>query len=154
MTEPKTTITLLPQGAFIIEQKDGQKLKGRFSMYALDRFCEEKKIDNYLVLLQHITMGMKLGDYADLLLIAFEDYFRKDPKQFGKDRTEIMDMLDEMGGIANKDIINLFRHAIGRVADLGPSADTADDEPVNKKKLNEDSTDMNFGKTVISQELM
>lgn len=113
-----TNLKLLPKGAFIITQ-DGQSTKGRFSMYALDRFCEEKKIPDYLTLLEKINIGMSLGDYADLIRIAFEDYFRDKPESSGWDKRKVMDMVDDVfDGVKDPGFKNLIEHAIGRVVDV------------------------------------
>lgn len=150
MTEQNPTYELLKNGQFIIVKSDGQRLKGRFSMYALDRFCEEKKVDNYFSLLQKITIGMKVGDYADLVLIALQDYYRNDPIQLQLNRNEVMDLFDDMGGIPA--MLPLFKHAIDRVSNVNDTEKSATETETDKKKLEEALTGMNSGKEVISPE--
>src|SRR6185369_13638943 len=102
MSETKEkNLELLPQGAFFVTRdNEGNKIKGRFSIYVLDRFCESRSINNYITLLERIIIGMSVGDYADLMLMAFEDYFRKNPTSLGMSRADVMDMIDErLGGI-------------------------------------------------------
>lgn len=116
--QKKTSVELLPGGEFIITDSKEQKIKGRFSMYALDRFCDLKKVDSYLILLEKITIGMRLKDYADLILIAFQDYHRKRPEDVKMEMSDVMDMVDELGGVSSTAFNDLIKHAIGRVADM------------------------------------
>lgn len=123
------TIELLPKGEFIIQHKNGQKDKGRFSMYVLDRFCQAKSIANYFELLEKIVTGMSVGDYADLVLMALQDYYRKKPETCEYDRDKVLDLLDELGGLASDDFTRLVRHAIDRIAILKKDDATASPQP-------------------------
>lgn len=88
-------------------------------MFVLDRFCESRLIDNYLTILERITLGMSVGDYADLIRMAFEDYYRSNPESCGISKGDVLDILDiQLGGLAGEDFVKLVRHAIGRIADV------------------------------------
>lgn len=116
--EQKKPLELLPKGAFIINTKD-KPLKGRFSMYVLDLFCIRKEISSYLVLVQRIVVGMSLGDYAELILIAIDDYYRNMEQKSGLTKADIMDMIDEeLDGISTEEFKSLVFHAVGRVANV------------------------------------
>lgn len=131
------TYKLLPDGEFLVEVTNAEELpmtyKGRFSIYMLDRFCNDKGIENYIGLIQKIVLGMTLKDYADLVLYAFQDYYREDVKQCPWTTTKVMDdLIDKCGGMEGA--MDLFKHAIGRVTKLqGDTANTtaADDEKKN-----------------------
>lgn len=121
MSETTTPIELLPKGQFYITKPDGKKIKGRFSMNVLDRFCEVKGIKNYLDLLEKITSGMTVGEYAEIILYAIHDYFRGNEQDCDyKTKADVSDLIDEVfeGGIADEKFNQLIAHAIGRVADI------------------------------------
>lgn len=121
MSETKETIELLPQGGQFFIIKDGSKIKGRFSMNVLDRFCEVKGIKNYLDLLEKITGGMSVGEYSELILFALQDYYRgKEDSCDYKNKADVSDLIDEVFplGIADEKFNQLIAHAIGRVADV------------------------------------
>lgn len=143
MKPTSVTIETLPQGGeFILTLKNGKdpkKIRGRFSLYALDRFCSDRDL-TFLQAIGKITLGMKLQEYADLLLYALQDYFREDFSQAGMDwdgsriswtRETVFDyILDPMGGMGNADSLKLFKHAVGRLGAI------MEDEPAapDKKK--------------------
>lgn len=130
-------VELLPDGGkFIITLADGKKITGRFSMYALNRFCENQNL-NYLELFVKVTSGMKISEYAGLVLCALEDYYREDYSQCGieingikKRWTEelVMDLVLDPMGMGNEQAMSLFKHAAGRLFSI------VDKQPVKKKK--------------------
>lgn len=117
-------IQLLPEGKFLVTLDDGQTIKGWFSMYALNRFCEKRKI-TYFQAIALITMGLSIADYAELVLLAFEDYYREDIEQCRfhlngeKTRWSSMHVMDFVfepaGGFASEKLLALFEHAVGRL---------------------------------------
>lgn len=116
MDQSKAKLELLPQGKFLFTAADGQIHKGRFSMYMLNRFGNDKKANGYFEIIQKITLGMSLEDYADLFLFAFQDYYRDDISQCKWDRNKIMDdFMDELGFTASPDFMSLVKHCIGRL---------------------------------------
>ena len=122
-------IELLPQGVFVITLTNGQFVKGRFSMYALDRFSESKGLTDYMSAVVKITMGMKLHEYAELLVMAFQDYYRQDFAQCPWNVERVMDeIIDPMGGLGNAQSLRLFKHAVGRLTEIV-------EEPEEKKNL-------------------
>jgi len=139
MQENKVNIELLPEAAFVITLADGQKIKGRFSMYTLDRFAERKELGNYFEIIAKLTVGMKLNEYAELLVLAFEDYYRRDFEQCcvlidGKPERWTVDLvfdqvLDKIGGLASNTARRLFEHAVGRLTEV-----VDDDEKKNPGK--------------------
>jgi hypothetical protein len=152
MEEKKEILELLPQGQFIITKKDGQKIKGRFSMYVLDRFCETKGIDNYLKLLEAIMTGLKLSDYAELILFAFQDYYRSnlDLCEY-KNKNDVMDFIDEhLDGMSSDEIDTLVRHAVGRMTNIKKVEEavkkqiTDAEEAEKKSELKSSSTETGF----------
>jgi hypothetical protein len=142
-TKQQATVDLLDKGQFIITYfPDGveKKIKGRFTMVAFDRFCTDKKIDGYFDLLKKITVGLSIGDYADLFLVAFQDYFRSDYKQCGITRENVLDIIDELGGIS-EEFLKIIFHAVGRVTggviepEKVASPPSADRNDGHKKKV-------------------
>jgi hypothetical protein len=139
MQENKVKIELLPEAAFVITLADGQKIKGRFSMYTLDRFAERKELGNYFEIIAKLTVGMKLNEYAELLIIAFEDYYRRDFEQCcvvinGESQRWTMELvfdqvLEKIGGLASNTARRLFEHAVGRLTEV-----VDEDEKKNLKK--------------------
>jgi hypothetical protein len=137
----KVTIELLPGPDFII-RIDTVTVKGRFSMYALDRFCERKKLANYFEIIAKLTVGMRLHEYAELLLVAIEDYYRQDFEQCcvlidgSKQRwtTELVFdlILDNIGGLSGNTAKRLFEHAVGRLTEVIGDGDG--DEAEKKKR--------------------
>lgn len=158
MSEAKSILELLPKGQFVINKPNGF-LKGRFSMFMLDRFCEAKGIENYLTLLEKIMVGMKLGDYAELIQMAIEDYYRKDYSIAEITKADICDLIDELlGGVAGEDFGKLIRHAIGRVADVkkieeaaAKTMTTAEAEE-KKSELNPDLNGSSSGNNATGQD--
>lgn len=117
MSEVK--IELQPAGNFLIHLASEQYIKGRFSMYALNRFCEQKGNISYLELWEKITIGMKVKEYAELILFGLQDFYREDVKQCPWTTEKIMDdIIDPVGGLASKQFLSLVKHAVGRVAPM------------------------------------
>ena len=135
MTENKFNIELLPQGVFLITLADGQVIKGRFSMYALNRFCKSKGI-TYFEAIGKITLGMTIEEYAELVVYGLQDYYRKDFEQCGividgnkqKWDTElVMDLVFEPLGFGNARMLDFLKHAVGRLTEI------IEEEPGKKK---------------------
>lgn len=110
----QATVELLEQGQFIIIRSNENKIKGRFTMVVFDRFCTAKNIDSYFNLLKKITTGLSIGEYADLTLMAFQDYYRPDGLHCPVTREHVLDMIDELGGIG-EEFLKIIFHALGRV---------------------------------------
>lgn len=119
-------IELQPQGWFVLSLTDAEaqthKVKGRFSMYALNRFCEQHNI-TYLQAIGKISVGMTIGEYAELVLVALEDMYRRDVEQCKLQdqrwtKEMVMDLVFEPLGLGNKKMLNLFKHAIGRLTEI------------------------------------
>lgn len=145
-TNENATVELLDKGQFIITRLNETKIKGRFTMVAFDRFCTYKKIDSYFDLLKKISVGMSIADYADLLLCGFQDYYRVQPEQCGVKRDDVLDIIDEMGGIGET-FMSIILHAVGRVAGGGEAkvSEVAEDTSampghVEKKKVKKKKT--------------
>jgi hypothetical protein len=135
-------IELQPQGWFLLTLTDADdvihKVKGRFSMYALNRFCETKNV-TYLQLIGKITLGMKIVEYAELVLMALEDMYRKDIEQcrlMGERWTTemVMDLIFEPLGFGNKKALDFFQHAIGRVTEIVEETPAPPDDKKKSKR--------------------
>ena len=97
-------------------------------MYALDRFSESKGLTDYMSAVVKITMGMKLHEYAELLVMAFQDYYWQDFAQCPWNVERVMDeIIDPMGGLGNAQSLRLFKHAVGRLTEIV-------EEPADEKK--------------------
>ncbi len=132
-------IRLEDLGYFILElaENDATKhtVRGRFSMMALNRFCEAKDL-TYLQLIGKITFGMKIGEYAELVLYALQDMYRYDKSQCrinGEEWTveKVMDYVLEPMELGNDKALAFFKHAIGRVAKIAEEIPT---QPEDDKK--------------------
>lgn len=113
----QATVELLDKGQFILTYfPEGieTRIKGRFTMVVFDRFCTLKNIDSYFNLLKKITTGLSIGEYADLTLMAFQDYYRPDGLHCPVTRVTVLDMIDELGGIG-EEFLKIIFHALGRV---------------------------------------
>ena len=138
MQENKFNIELLPQGVFVITLDDGQIIRGRFSMYALNRFCKSKEI-TYFEAIGRITIGMTIEEYAELVVFALQDYYRMDFEQcrLGTDKWTselVMDKIFEPLGFGNKTMLDFFKHAVGRLTEI-IEPDSTSEEGGDKKKL-------------------
>lgn len=130
----KFNLELQDKGQFVFTDEAGQHYKGRFSIHALNRFCKAKNIDGYFSILEKITIGMSLEDYAELILFAFQDYYREDYTQCKWTTEKVMDeMIDVMGGITEK-FMDLVKHGVNRIAPVKemPGAADAPDSPEKK----------------------
>lgn len=111
---------LLPKGIFKIKTPDGE-VSGKYSMYAIDAFCNANGIDSYMNLVDKIANGMSLGQYADLVRYALNDYDR-DKEKYTK--ADVMDMIDEVfDSVNDAEFVALINHFVGRIADLGVKAE-------------------------------
>jgi hypothetical protein len=146
-TEKKAAIELLPNAEFILTTESGTQFKGRFSTYTLERFCDMKDIPNYLTLLIRITIGIKIGDYIDLILFGVQGSYNL-PDECPLKRKNVADFIDEMGGPVSEKVQGLIEHAIARVVDLKRKAeekqsDQDDDDKDKKKESSSSSTESN-----------
>ena len=133
-------IELLPKGKFLLRAtgEDGKdaEYRGRFSMYAIDRFCAIAGVDNYFSLIEKISAGMSLRDYATLLMCALNESRADDS---GYDVKQVMYIFDDVfDGVEDPDFIRLIYHAIGRISTpavipAAQSANEADREDEEKK---------------------
>jgi hypothetical protein len=123
-------IELLPKGGFVLHGEK-EAYKGRFSMYALDRFCTETGVENYFALIEKISSGMSLKNYAELLRCALNDTERGNEK-YAIDT--VFDLFDELfDGVEDANFIALLYHAIGRIS-TPDSVKHATGEPDSEKK--------------------
>lgn len=123
-------IELLPKGEFSIKDAGGQQLRGRFSMYALNRFCKSAKVESYLALFQKLVFQMTLEEYAELVMIGLQDFHRGQPNTAPITSIEaIMDLIDDLGGVSSQEFNDLIRHAIDRVGLVKPSEDAKSEQP-------------------------
>ncbi len=121
---PEFEIQLSNRGGFLITIRDGEMpkhVKGRFSMPALERFCEHKKLNSLLDLISVITLGMSIDDYAQLVFEGIRDNYREDFSQCPWTKDRVKNEILDVTGFGNNEILGLFRHAIGRVASLLPA---------------------------------
>lgn len=136
-TEQVLTIELLPKaGEFLIQLPNKEFVKGRFSMYALDRFCDIKGIASYQELLLKVTMQMRISEYAELVAFAIQDYYRNDYTQCPWNTDRVRDeIFEEAGGMGNDKLLSLFKHCVGRLSQVLPEEEATDDKKkVVKKK--------------------
>jgi hypothetical protein len=138
MEQNNFNVELLPQGVFILTLLDGKKIKGRFSMYALNRFCEKKEL-TYLQAIGKITIGMKISEYAELVLVALEDYYREDFEQCKSGGVrwtidKVMDDILDPMGFGNEMMLKLFKHAVGRLGNILEEPAPDDKKKAGKQK--------------------
>lgn len=117
------TVELLPKGRFLLNGHDDQgketRYQGRFSMYAIEGWLNDRGIGSYLEFMDRVSVGMSLGEYADLIKWALNDLDR-DNLSFTRPR--VMDIIDEVfDDITGYDFKNLIFHAVGKIAAV-PSA--------------------------------
>jgi len=107
-------IQFLENGAFILTLDDERKVKGRFCMWQLRRFSEMIEIGNVIELLNNFSTGMTVNQYAQFILSAIQNYFRTDPDKNCEWKVDnVLDWIDDMGGLNGKDFLNLFMHGLG-----------------------------------------
>lgn len=129
--KPDFEIVLSPRGGFLISlnvMDPPTHIKGRFSMSALERFCEHKGVNNLLELISIITLGMSIDDYAQLVFEGIRDNYSEDMTQCPWSKQRVKNEILDVTGFGNNEILGLFRHAIGRVASLLPA------DPEGEKK--------------------
>lgn len=103
-------------------------------MMALDRFCEQQGINNFLELISKITLGMSIKDYARLVVCAIQDYYREDFNQCPWNEGKVIDEIFDVYGFGSDEMLGLFRHAIGRVTSLVETEPEAQKKNPAKKK--------------------
>jgi hypothetical protein len=132
-TETTFNIELLPKGCFLVTLENNQSVKGRFSIYALDRFCEKRKL-TYMQAFTAIAVGLSLSDYAELTLFALQDYYREDVSQCPWSINRVMDDIMDPMGMGSDMSLSFFKHAIGRLATIKEQAEPAKNETDEEKK--------------------
>lgn len=129
------TVQLLPKGKFVITESATVEHRGRFSLYAIDAFCDEHNIANYLDLIDLISTSMRIGQYADLLKHALNDSDRDKPRYT---KTQVMDLMDEVfDSVLDPEFTKLFNHLVGRVATLPPLPEGKQAEETEEEKKKE-----------------
>jgi hypothetical protein len=107
-------IELLPRGGFTITLENKQKVEGRFSMAALDRFCEDHNIESYYEMLSKIALGMKVRDYGDYILTAIQDKY-DDPSKCKFTRKDVLEWIDEWGGLQSEEFLAIMKHGYEKI---------------------------------------
>ncbi len=133
-------LELLPKGGFKLRATDDPpkftEYQGRFSMYAMDVFMRQTGIESYMNLMERISVGMSIGEYADLIHAGLNDMDRCKERYT---RAQVMDIIDSVfDGILGEDFKKLIFHAIGRVAalpqlDAGAQTDQGGESGEEKK---------------------
>lgn len=104
-------LELLPRKEFEFTLKDGTKIKGQFSLWAVKRFCDKLK-------LSLSQLGERLGadkvtfdDTCQVLLCAVEYTARKNKLPFSYNDVDACDWIEELGGLDGENYLALMRHA-------------------------------------------
>lgn len=101
-------VILLDRGQFLIKSENGEDHKGRFCAGALDRFSSLQPDNDLIAFYEKMTKGMKLSDYAELVICAME-YEQETVGKYTK--KQFYDWVDEMGGIMSRPFTLLVAHA-------------------------------------------
>lgn len=101
-------VILLDRGQFTIKSENGEEHKGRFCAGALDRFSSLQKDNDLIAFYEMMTKGMKLTDYAELVICAME-YEQETVGKYSK--KQFYDWVDDMGGIMSVPFTSLVAHA-------------------------------------------
>jgi hypothetical protein len=117
-TKDMHKIELFENGEFSITTKSFGIVRGRFSMSALDFFCEQHNIESYLELLMKVKAGMKIGQYADYILSGIKDVCRREKTECKLLKEDVLDIIDEFGGISSDEFIKLMKHGYSRIVKL------------------------------------
>jgi hypothetical protein len=128
-------IELFENGEFSITSKSFGIVKGRFSMAALDFFCEQHNIESHLELLMKIKTGMRIGQYAEYILSGIKDHCRREKSECRISKEDVMDMIDEYGGISNDEWIKLMKHGYSRIVKLKEQEGDEEAQDKGKKKV-------------------
>lgn len=125
-------LELLPKGKFSLLEEGSAPVKGCFSMYAIDNFCQLAGVNNYFNLIERISTGMSVRDYATLLMCALNEARAEDDQLTVKQAMGIFD--DVFDGIEDPDFIRLIYHAIGRISTPAALAQARGDNAVKENE--------------------
>jgi hypothetical protein len=126
-------VKLLDDGYFILTLKDGRNFKGRFCMNSLEKFSEAIGITNVFQLLLNFTTGMTIKNYAHFILTALQYTYRKNPDQFKETIEDVLEWIDDMGGLRGDQFLSLFRYGI--TTHVPPKPKTQEELDEEKKNL-------------------
>ena len=105
-------IDLKPRKEFSITLENGTVINGKFGTWALKRFCSKK---NYTLsqMGAALTTNLTIDDMVDFILCAIEQSFResKVKESFPYNDVDVSMWIDEMGGIFDQKVTQLFNHA-------------------------------------------
>lgn len=119
---------LQQRGYYTIKLGDGKQIPLRFCTWSLMRFCElNKTVDEsgklvpmtLFELQTELTSGMTLKGVSSLLLCASEWICIQDKKEFTYTEIDATDWIDELGGIASDEFLELIKVIISSFSDKG-----------------------------------
>lgn len=98
-------LNLLPRKEFEITLSDKTVIKGQFGTWAIKRFCDRRKIS-----FTQISENFDLDHIVDMILCAVEYLARKQKQPFSFTDIDVCDWIDDLGGIADPNIMQLIGH--------------------------------------------
>lgn len=90
---------VLPRGFFYFEDAEGKEIKGRFSTWAMNRFCARTGIKNLQEMFEALTSGVSIQAIGEFLLSAVE-YNYKGGQKCPYTIDEALDWVDDLGGLS------------------------------------------------------
>lgn len=103
------TLALLPRKEFKITLTDGTVIMGIYNTWAIKRFCDKKKL-SFNQLVEMTSDQYTIDVLFELVLAAVESYSRREGKPFSYTDYHVGEWIDDMGGLGNPDVSDLFAH--------------------------------------------
>jgi hypothetical protein len=130
------SINLLPRKEFEITLDSGDVIKGKYSNWAVKRFCDKKKVTlkGLSTILGEDTAT--LDDVCQIILCAVEHTARETGRPFSYTDFHVCNWIEELGGFDSQNFLDLVKHG---------------GSEIEEKKTESQLTGQNISESVIPQ---
>ena len=104
-------LELLPRKEFEITLESGEIIRGKYSNWALKRFCDKKGLSLAQLQDRLNAENVTLDDVVQTVLCAVEHKQRESGQPFKYSDFDVCNWIEEMGGFDSEDFARLQRHA-------------------------------------------
>jgi len=104
-------LELLPLKEFVITLNSGEIIRGRYSPWAIKRFCDKKGLSVAQLQDRLNAENITLDDVVQTVLCAVEHKQREAGLPFKYSDFDVCEWIEEMGGFGSEDFIRLQGHA-------------------------------------------
>ena len=106
-------LNLLPSKCFEITLESKDVIKGKFSLWAIKRYCDRKELSMSDFAEKFSAEGiakLSFDDVTLLILTSVEYQSRKDKKGFAFSDIDACEWIEEIGGYGSENFNKLFSH--------------------------------------------